>query len=51
MSKTMKTSEDKWPREKKDGFSTKEWKHGDYKDIPYQHTFNFYSKIKSLVNN
>jgi hypothetical protein len=37
-----KTSEDLWPR-KEEG--VKVWFHSDYKDIPYQHVYEFYKKI------
>jgi len=44
--KCCKTSEDSWPDDRKG-----EWKHSDYKDISYQHTFEFYKKIKVMTGN
>lgn len=39
-----KTSEDLWPLNRKG-----EWKHSDYKDIPYQHTYGFYKRVLGLT--
>jgi hypothetical protein len=40
-----KTSEASWPLDRKG-----EWKHSDYKEISYQHTYEFYKKINGLIN-
>jgi hypothetical protein len=40
-----KTSEGLWPDDRKG-----EWKHSDYKDISYQHVYEFYGKIKELID-
>jgi hypothetical protein len=40
-----KTSEGLWPDDRKG-----EWKHSDYKNISYQHVYEFYRKIKELIN-
>ena len=44
-----KTSEALWPR--KDTYipNVGDWKHSDYKDVSYQHVFEFYKKIKTLT--
>jgi hypothetical protein len=40
-----KTNEGSWPDDRKG-----EWKHSDYKNISYQHVYEFYRKIKELIN-
>ena len=42
-----KTNEKKWPRDEI-YLNHKEWRHSDYKDVPYQHVFKFYNKIVQL---
>lgn len=46
-----KTSEAKWPRDATLAGEGKDWRHSDYKDVPYQHVFEFYNKIRVLVDN
>jgi hypothetical protein len=41
-----KTNEIAWPRPQTVLLPTKEWRHSDYKEISYQHVYEFYRKIK-----
>lgn len=43
-----KTDEKRWPR-KEEGVNV--WFHSDYKDIAYQHVYEFYNKINMLSEN
>jgi hypothetical protein len=42
-----KTREISWPREAVIQ-GQRVWRHSDYKDIPYQHVYEFYGKIKQI---
>ena len=44
-----KTRELSWPRSSSMAPGRRDWWHSDYKDVPYQHTYEFYTKIKSLT--
>jgi hypothetical protein len=48
--KGCKTSEALWPRD--DTFITDvgDWFHSDYKDVPYQHVFNFFKTINDKLS-
>jgi hypothetical protein len=45
-----KTSEALWPRASSLLTNNRDWRHSDYKDVPYQHTFNFFKNIKGLMD-
>ena len=40
------TDPNRWPREYRD---VPAWWHGDYKDVPYQHTRYFYNKVADII--
>ncbi|NTV15674.1 MAG: hypothetical protein HGA96_17385, partial [Desulfobulbaceae bacterium] len=42
-----KTEELRWPRDVPYQ-NQRVWRHSDYKDVPYQHVYGFYSRIKQL---
>lgn len=45
-SRCCKTSEVSWPR--KDTYNgNREWRHSDYRDIAYQHVYEFYKRISN----
>jgi|GEM_PF-969106 len=46
-----KTSEKQWPRAQTVAFPVKEWRHSDYKEMSYQHVYEFYQKIKITTEN
>ncbi len=48
MSATMKTDEKKWPREKEIKPGNREWRHSDYRDMPYQHVYRLYHEFKKI---
>jgi hypothetical protein len=47
--KCCKTSEGLWPRPYTFILNNRDWKHSDYKDVPYQHTFTFYKTINGKM--
>jgi len=41
-----RTDGSKWPNDRNG-----EWHHSDYKDVPYQHVYEFYKRIKKEIDN
>lgn len=49
MSEDFKTNVDLWPVLETIPGKSGDWRHSDYKDVPFQHTYKFYNEIKLLI--
>ncbi len=47
----FKTNEALWPRGSSFVPSVRDWWHSDFKDVPYQHTCEFYKRVEFIIGN